>query len=57
MIGHASTTKNIVDQLLQERIYVIVVNYPVVLKGTSRIRLQISITHEKVDLDSVQYQL
>ena len=57
MIGHASTAKNIVDQLLQERIYVIVVNYPVVLKGTSRIRLQISTTHEKVDLDSVQYQL
>lgn len=51
MIGDASVAKNMADQLLEEGIYVISFSYPVVPKGTARIRIQISAAHEIADLD------
>lgn len=51
MIGDASAAKNMADQLLLEGIYVIGFSYPVVPKGTARIRVQISAAHETTELD------
>ena len=51
MIGEASVAKSMADLLLKEGIYVIGFSYPVVPKGSARIRIQISAAHETTDLD------
>ncbi|MGV7221943.1 MAG: glycine C-acetyltransferase [Nitrospinales bacterium] len=53
MIGEASVAKNMADQMLKEGIYLVGFSYPVVPKGSARIRMQISASHEKADLDKV----
>ncbi|MBT3921115.1 MAG: glycine C-acetyltransferase [Nitrospina sp.] len=51
MIGDATAAKNMADDLLEEGIYVVGFSYPVVPKGTARIRIQISAAHENAELD------
>ena len=51
MIGDATAAKNMADDLLEEGIYVVGFSYPVVPKGTARIRIQISAAHEIAELD------
>jgi glycine C-acetyltransferase len=51
MLGDAVTAGKMADILLQEGIYVIGFWYPVVPKGTARIRVQISAVHSRDDLD------
>jgi glycine C-acetyltransferase len=53
MIGDASVAKNMADQMLKEGIYLVGFSYPVVPKDSARIRMQISASHEKADLDKV----
>jgi glycine C-acetyltransferase len=45
--------KNMADQMLKEGIYLVGFSYPVVPKDSARIRMQISASHEKADLDKV----
>ena len=47
----AKLSQDYADKLLDEGIYVIGFYYPVVPKGQSRIRVQISAAHEKKHLD------
>jgi len=51
MIGDAALSQKIAARLLEKGIYVIGFFYPVVPKGTARIRVQISAAHTKEDLD------
>jgi glycine C-acetyltransferase len=51
MIGDASLSQNMAAKLLEKGVYVIGFFYPVVPKGTARIRVQISAAHTKEDLD------
>lgn len=51
MIGEARTASEMADALLGEGIYVIGFSYPVVPKGTARIRVQVSAAHSMADLD------
>ncbi len=51
MIGDASLSQKMAARLLEKGIYVIGFFYPVVPKGTARIRVQISAAHSKEDLD------
>ncbi|MBI2601801.1 MAG: glycine C-acetyltransferase [Deltaproteobacteria bacterium] len=51
MIGDATLAQNAAEQLLKEGIYVIAFSYPVVPKGSARIRTQISAAHSRKDLD------
>ncbi len=51
MIGDASLSQKMASRLLEKGIYVIGFFYPVVPKGTARIRVQISAAHSKEDLD------
>lgn len=51
MIGDASLSQRMAARLLEKGIYVIGFFYPVVPKGTARIRVQISAAHSKEDLD------
>ena len=51
MIGDASLSQKMAARLLGKGVYVIGFFYPVVPKGTSRIRVQISAAHSKEDLD------
>lgn len=51
MLYEAPLAQKIADQLLEKGIYVIGFYYPVVPKGQARIRVQLSASHEKVDLD------
>ena len=51
MIGDASLSQKMAARLLEKGIYVIGFFYPVVPKGTARIRVQISAAHSKDDLD------
>jgi len=51
MLYDEKLTQAIAADLLQERIYVIGFNYPVVPRGQARIRVQISAAHEKTQLD------
>ena len=50
MIGDAALSQKVADRLLTLGIYVIGFFYPVVPKGTARIRTQISAAHSKSDL-------
>jgi len=51
MIGDAALSQKMAARLLEKGIYVIGFFYPVVPKGTARIRVQISAAHTKEDLD------
>ena len=51
MLGDAVLAQNMASKLLEKGIYVIGFFYPVVPKGTARIRVQISAAHTKEDLD------
>ncbi len=51
MIGDASLSQRMAARLLEKGIYVIGFFYPVVPKGTARIRVQISAAHSKEDLN------
>ncbi len=51
MLGDAQLAKKMADQLLKEGIYVIGFSYPVVPMGKARIRVQMSATHIKEQLD------
>ena len=51
MLGDAVLSQNMAARLLEKGVYVIGFFYPVVPKGTARIRVQISAAHSKEDLD------
>lgn len=51
MLGDAVLAQNMASKLLEKGIYAIGFFYPVVPKGTARIRVQISAAHTKEDLD------
>jgi len=51
MIGDAALSQKMALRLLEKGVYVIGFFYPVVPKGTARIRVQISAAHTKEDLD------
>jgi glycine C-acetyltransferase len=51
MLGDAVLSQKMAARLLEKGIYVIGFFYPVVPKGTARIRVQISAGHSKQDLD------
>ena len=51
MIGDAALSQKMATRLLEKGVYVIGFFYPVVPKGTARIRVQISAAHTKEDLD------
>jgi glycine C-acetyltransferase len=51
MIGDAALSQKLAARLLEKGVYVIGFFYPVVPKGTARIRVQISAAHTKEDLD------
>lgn len=51
MLGDAVLSQKMASKLLEKGIYVIGFFYPVVPKGTARIRVQISAAHSKDDLD------
>lgn len=51
MLGDAALSQKMAARLLEKGVYVIGFFYPVVPKGTARIRVQISAAHSKKDLD------
>lgn len=51
MVGDAALSQKMAARLLEKGVYVIGFFYPVVPKGTARIRVQISAAHSKEDLD------
>ena len=51
MLGDAKLSQVMAEKMLQEGIYVIGFFYPVVPKGTARIRVQISAAHTREHLD------
>jgi len=51
MLYDAPLAQKMADKLLEKGIYVIGFYYPVVPKGQARIRVQLSASHEKEDLD------
>jgi len=51
MLGDAVLSQKMAARLLEKGVYVIGFFYPVVPKGTARIRVQISAAHTKEDLD------
>jgi glycine C-acetyltransferase len=51
MLGDAVLAQKMAAKLLEKGVYVIGFFYPVVPKGTARIRVQISAAHSKEDLD------
>jgi len=51
MLGDASLSQKMAVRMLEKGVYVIGFFYPVVPKGTARIRVQISAAHSKEDLD------
>lgn len=51
MLGEATVATQMADRLLQEGIYVVGFSYPVVPKGQARIRLQLSATHSRAQLE------
>jgi glycine C-acetyltransferase len=51
MLGDATLSQKMAARLLEKGIYVIGFFYPVVPKGTARIRVQVSAAHTKDDLD------
>jgi glycine C-acetyltransferase len=51
MLGDAALAQKMAEMLLEKGVYVIGFSYPVVPKGSARIRTQISAAHSKEDLD------
>jgi glycine C-acetyltransferase len=51
MIGDSRLAKAMAERLLGQGIYVIAFSFPVVPRGTDRIRVQISAAHEPEDID------
>jgi glycine C-acetyltransferase len=51
MLGDAVLAQKVASRMLEKGVYVIGFFYPVVPKGTARIRVQISAAHSKDDLD------
>jgi len=51
MLGEATLATRMAERLLEEGIYVIGFSYPIVPKGTARIRVQISAAHTQADMD------
>ncbi len=51
MLGEAKLAHDMADRLLDRGVYVIGFSYPVVPKGTARIRCQVSAAHTKDELD------
>lgn len=51
MLGDASLAQKMAQELLKKGVYVIGFSYPVVPKGSARIRTQISAAHSKDDLN------
>ena len=51
MIYDEIKAKKIADYLYENDIYVVSFSYPVVPKGLSRIRIQISSAHTKIEMD------
>jgi glycine C-acetyltransferase len=51
MLGDAVLAQKVATRMLEKGVYVIGFFYPVVPKGTARIRVQISAAHTKEDLD------
>lgn len=51
MLGDAALSQKFAARMLDKGVYVIGFFYPVVPKGTARIRIQISAAHSKEDLD------
>jgi glycine C-acetyltransferase len=52
MIGDAALSQQVANRLLELGIYVIGFFYPVVPKGTARIRTQVSAAHTRSDLQT-----
>ena len=57
MLGEAKLAQEMADRLLDRGVYVIGFSYPVVPKGTARIRCQVSAAHTKDELDYTVEQL
>ncbi len=53
LIGDPDKTKSLANFLLDKNILVTNINYPVVAKGSDEIRIQISATHTKEDIDEL----
>ena len=53
LIGSPDKTKALVSFLLEKNILVTSINYPVVAKGNDEIRIQLSATHTKKDLEQL----
>jgi glycine C-acetyltransferase len=51
MLGDAVLAQKVASRMLEKGVYVVGFFYPVVPKGTARIRVQISAAHSKEDLD------
>ncbi len=51
MLGEARLATEMADRLLERGVYVIGFSYPVVPKGTARIRTQVSAAHSREELD------
>ena len=51
MLGDAKLAKDMADRLLDRGVYVIAFSFPVVPRGTARIRTQVSAAHTREDLD------
>ncbi len=51
MLGDAKLAKEMADRLLEKGVYVIAFSFPVVPKGTARIRAQVSAAHTREELD------
>lgn len=51
MLGDAKVAKEMAQELFLQGIYVVAFSYPVVPEGKARIRVQISATHTKKDID------
>ncbi len=51
MLGEAKLAHEMADRLLERGVYVIGFSYPVVPKGTARIRTQVSAAHTRDELD------
>ena len=51
MLGDAKIAKQISEEMLKRNIFVIGFSYPVVPKNKARIRVQISASHSKEQLD------
>jgi glycine C-acetyltransferase len=51
MIGDAAPATRLADLLLAKGVYVVAFSYPVVPKGQARIRVQISASHSREDIE------